>query len=290
LVGAVLIVFIYVLPFVIGTTSSLAIFSSWVVGWLSACLLGAIQLGRSFSSYRYRPQIERHLAMQLLGVGLPNYVLTLAERAPAPIIAIVVTELLSPIDNAHWYAVWQMAWLVFIVPIQVAMTLFAEAAHRPESLGNILGHGVRWSLALGITAAAGLAVLAPVVLSFLGHSYAVAGATPLRILVVAVLPITFIQMYFAVCRATQQLREAILIGTLNAVLSVSGAVLAGMSYGLTGIAVAWLVVQVAIGIWAVVRVRFLSKQYRAASARDIEQALVRTDVVAGIVPGDPTAL
>jgi O-antigen/teichoic acid export membrane protein len=249
------------------TTTSFGIFVTWVGGALGACLLGALQLRRSPSRYRFRPRLEPSLTRSLLGVGLPNHALTLTERAPGLILPIVVTELVSAEANAAWYTAWMMAWVLYIVPIQVGMTLFAEAAHRPAELGKLVRDGIRISLAIALPACAALAVLAHFALSILGPTYAEAGTTPLRILVIAVVPLTMIQAYFVVCRSTRRLREATLTGAVNGLASVGGAAAAGIAFGLTGMAVAWLTAQLLTSAWAVVRLwRLASTSENAARA------------------------
>ena len=238
-------------------SASLGILIAWVIGSIAAVALGWRQLAAAPIRYQYRPRLERSLARRLMGLGFPNYLLTLAERAPGPVLPIVVTELLSPEANAHWYAVWMVAWVVFIVPIQVGLSLFAEVSHRPGSLAEIVRHGIRSSLAIGITGAIGVTIGAEVVLSLLGHGYAAAGATPLRILVWAVVPATFIQAYFSTCRAIQRLREAIGAAIASGVVGVTAATIGGLTAGLTGMAIAWVISQGLTAAWALWRLRVL---------------------------------
>lgn len=238
-------------------SASLGILIAWVIGSIAAVALGWRQLAAAPIRYQYRPRLERSLARRLMGLGFPNYLLTLAERAPGPVLPIVVTELLSPEANAHWYAVWMVAWVVFIVPIQVGLSLFAEVSHRPGSLAEIVRHGIRSSLAIGITGAIGVTIGAEVVLHLLGHGYAAAGATPLRILVWAVVPATFIQAYFSTCRAIQRLREAIGAAIASGVVGVTAATIGGLTAGLTGMAIAWVISQGLTAAWALWRLRVL---------------------------------
>jgi len=245
-------------------SASLGILLAWLVGSVTAVALGWRQLAVAQIRYRYRPRIERSLGRRLVGLGFPNYLLTLAERAPGPVLAIVVTELLSPAANAYWYAVWMVAWVVFIVPIQVGLSLFAEASHHPESLARIVRHGMRSSLAMGISGAIVVTIAAEVVLQLLGHGYAAAGATPLRILVWAVVPATFIQAYFSTCRAIQRLGEAIGTAIVSGVVGVAAAAIGGLMAGLTGMAIAWLISQGLTAVWALWRLRVLATNPTAA--------------------------
>ena len=194
---------------------------------------------------------------QVNQVGMPNWLLTLTERAPGAILPVVVTEILSPQTNAAWYAAWMMAWVVYVVPIQVGLNLFAEASHSPTSFDRAVRNGVLTSLVIGVGAAIAAAVMGPLLLDFLGKGYSDAGTTPLRILLIAVLPFTFVQAYFAICRARMLLREAICTGLTAAIVGVGSAALAGEQYGLNGMATAWLATQCAIGIWSVYRLRSL---------------------------------
>lgn len=275
LFGGGTVAMIVVIPLATGAENSIAIFAPWVIAGVGVCLAGLVQLRRSSLRYRYRPRVERPIADRLLRIGLPNWALTLTERAPGLILPIVVTELLSPVANATWYAVWMMAWVVYIIPISVGLALFAEAAHRPETLRAATMTGIRSALAIGLTAAVAVALLAHFALSLLGQGYADGGATPLRILVGAVVPLAFVQAYFAACRAQRRLGEAIATGVVSGAIGVGAAAAAGVAFGLTGMAVAWVVVQALTGAWAVWRLRSLGG-LKGAASRDAERRAFRS--------------
>jgi O-antigen/teichoic acid export membrane protein len=235
----------------IGTgLGSVALFAAWGVGAGTACALGFRQIAGGAGGHRCRARADRALGRRLVRVGLPNYALTLTEKAPPFILPIVVTELLSPAQNAYWYAAWMMCWGVYVIPISLGMGLYAEAAHSPEAMQTQTGRAFRSSLALGLPAALGLALLARPLLSVLGPGYAEAGTIPLRILVVGVVPLAVIQNYFGVCRARGQLREAITAGMVNVGLGLVGATLAARPFGLTGMAVSWLLSLTVTATWS----------------------------------------
>ena len=255
--GGMTLVLLVIASSITHTTRPALIFSTWVGGGLFACTLGSIQFRRVFARYRYRPGIDRTVGAALLRVGVPNHLLTLTERAPGLVLPIIVTELLSPAANAAWYAAWMMAWVVYIIPIQVGMTSFAEASHRPHELRSLVWYSVRTSLLVGVATAAVVAVAAHPLLRILGHHYAAAGTSPLRILVLAVLPLTIIQAYFVACRSIGRLREAIVTGVVNAGLGIGGAAAVAHPLGLRGMAATWLAAQVGTCCWAGWRVRQL---------------------------------
>ncbi|MGH2707776.1 MAG: hypothetical protein ACRDJK_05735, partial [Actinomycetota bacterium] len=133
--------------------------------------------------------------------------------------------------------------------------VFAEVAHRPRALAAAVRSGLRSSLVLGLAAAGGLAVMGELVLSILGPGYATGGAAPLRILVVALVPFAFIQAYFAVCRATGRLAEALVTGGVSALAGIGGSALVAPALDLSGMAAVWVGVQVVTGCWSAWRVR-----------------------------------
>jgi O-antigen/teichoic acid export membrane protein len=272
LFGAVTLSLVAVLALVTDSSSSLAIFLPWVAAGAAACFVAAIQLRRSTVRHRYRPRVDPSLAGALLRVGFPNHLLTLTEKAPGLVLPIVVTELLSPEANAVWYAVWMMVWAVYIIPISSGLALFVEAADRPDHLRRAIAHSTRSALAFGTTAALLLALLAPWALSLLGARYADLGVTPLRILLCAFVPLVFVQAYFASCRARRRLAEAIATGALSGTAGVAAAAAAGTVYGLNGMAVAWLGTQLIAGIWALSRLRWVSR--RPADLRGVPEPAV----------------
>lgn len=256
--GFVTILGVPLLPLVTGKLNSITVIFAWVLAGFTACAVGIYQLYHSLDEYSYRPELDRKLGFELIRIGFPNYLLTLTERAPNWIMPILVTELLSPVDNAVWYNAWMIAWVVFIIPISVGQNLFADVAHDVGALRSALRRSNRTSLALGTLAAIGIALLARPILSLLGSTYAAAGTLPLRILVLAVFPVIFIQSYFAVCRGKITLREAIITGFIGGVIGLFVAVTFGLRYGLVGMATTWLLTQFAVGTWAFFRLKVLS--------------------------------
>ena len=105
---------------------------------------GAAQLGAALGATGTGPASVRWRAPPV-AVGCPT-TRYLADRAPGLLLPVLVTELLSPTANAYWYAVWMMAWVVFVIPVQVGMTLFAEASHRPHAIDALVRHAIRSSL------------------------------------------------------------------------------------------------------------------------------------------------
>jgi O-antigen/teichoic acid export membrane protein len=232
---------------------TLAILAAWTVGGIVPCLIGIRQVRRSVPGYRFSPRFAG--LGPLIATGLPNFALTVAERAPGPILPIIATEALSPASNAYWYSAWMVAWVVYWIPISVGMTLFAEASHSPGDLSKHVRQARRHALLLGCGSALVVALLAHPILALLGHGYAAHGTWALRVLTLAVVPGTFIQLYFGACRARRALKEGIVVGTTAGLVGLAAAAALGTRYGLVGMASGWVAVQSVAGAFAFVRLR-----------------------------------
>jgi O-antigen/teichoic acid export membrane protein len=235
-----------------------ALFAFWVGGGAAAAVLGLLQLHRNMGGYRLRLRFEADLTRSLVRTGVPNQALTLAERAPAFLLPILVTELLSPAENAYWYAAWMAAWAVTVIPISVGTALFSEMVHSPDELAHHARRALGASLALGVPAALALAVLADPFLSLMGTGYAGAGAAPLRILVLGIVPVSVLHTYYGVCRARPgRLREAIVTAAAGSATGLVASGLAASAWGLGGMAWAWVAGLVPAGLWAAWRLQRL---------------------------------
>jgi O-antigen/teichoic acid export membrane protein len=246
------------LPLLVREVGSLHIVTAWATGGLAACCLGALQLRMSLFSYGYRVELPVVFIRRLLHAGSGNYLLTLAERAPNWVLPILITEFLSPADNAYWYSAWMMAWVVFIIPISIGQNLFAEIAQQPQNLKGAIKSSIRLSFSLGTVAVIAALITASLLLSLLGPGYAAAGTTPLRILVLSLFPFTLLQMYYALCRALGKLKEGTATAVVTAVIGVGAAAYSGPRFGLEGMAITWLVVCGVTALWASYRLhRFM---------------------------------
>lgn len=233
------------------SASAATIVVCWSLGSVIAVLVGAAQL-RRIAGYRYRPAFHIGRSRSVLGVGVPNQLLTLTERAPALMVPVLVAHTVSPEATARWYPAWMMAWIVYTAPVQVGLVQFAAGVRNPERLAHLTRVAVGWSLALGSAMAIGLLVLANPLLQLMGPSYAETSATSLRLLTIGFVPYAVLQAYNAVCRARGMFAEGIGVGVLVGAL-LCAATVAVASRGPTAMAVAWLAGLTLGAGWAILR-------------------------------------
>jgi len=232
--------------------TALLLFACWCVGYIGSTLIGLVYLRHDLGNQARRSIFA---SWQLVRTGLANHALTVAEGVPSLAIPLVVTELVSPEANAYWYAVWLTALGVFMFPGFSNMLLFAEASDPGIKLREAIRYRLAFGLILGIAVAGLVALLAHAGLRLLGDDYAREGATPLRILVVGVMPIAFVQAYNAVARVRYRLPEATLTAVAVGALMLAGTSATATTWGLNGVALNWLLIYACASLWCLWRIR-----------------------------------
>jgi len=253
-----------------GRLDARSLFLFWPAGAAVGAALGWRQLTRRLGGLRYRPLLPRDLTLLMLRSGLPNHALTLVERVPNLVLPVIVTETLSPALNAYWYVAWMMAWGVLVIPVQVGLSLLAHvsassAGHANGRPAEGFTRAVQAALSLGVPGAVVVAGLAGPVLSAIGPDYARFGTTPLRVLLLGLVPALVIQLYFAACRARGRIREAVCAGAATGLLLLAATPLVALTFGLVGLAALWVAAQTAGSCWAGWRLRALIREWRRSS-------------------------
>lgn len=233
-----------------------AIVACWALGSVVACLLGTLQL-RRWIDYRYRPSLKLGSLAVVIRRGLPHHLLTLTERLPPALVPLLLAYVASPEATAYWYPAWMMAWVVFLASINAGLVQFSDGVRAPEDLRRIVVHGLASSLLLGSAGAVVLALFAEQALGLMGPEYAAASTDALRVLLLGVIPFAVLQGYFAVCRATDRVREGVTLGCVSAVAICLGTALTGGS-GPTVVAWVWVVSTAVPALWAARRLRSLT--------------------------------
>jgi O-antigen/teichoic acid export membrane protein len=216
-----------------------AIYATWVVGTVvSVVALRALAprvrggLARARPAYRTLGRLRRS--------ALTHYLFNVALQAPSLTLPIVVVAVLSAEKNASFYVAWQVAFLLFAVPIALTSVLYSVVAAQPGSLAR----SIRLTFATAsATSGLGTVVLwlaAPQIVGLFGTHYGHSAALTLRILSLAALPMTIKSHYVAVARISGTIPRAIPLvwaGTIGEVLLAAlGAVVFG---GLGGFSAGW---------------------------------------------------
>ena len=227
---------------------SAGILASWAGALVVALLVTNVYLFRHAIPAHERagadapspPRVVRYAAADYVGA---MFRLTAYNLAP-----LLVLDRLGSTDSAYFSLAWVIAYTLFLAAYNMGSSLIVEAAHAPEQLVSNARRVLRHSGALLAAASLLLALAAPWVLRLFGPGYAEHGTTLLRLLALAALPNLLVGVAVDVARARRKLAWAVgLQATLCVmVLGLSAWLLPIM--GVTGVGVAWLVTECALGL------------------------------------------
>ncbi len=219
-------------------TTGLTIYATWVIGnALSLAALARFALVKG-ARRSYLPQWG--LLRKLGPAALKHHALNLTLDAPALILPVLVTVLLSATTNAWFYISWSLASVANIVTVILTTVLYAVSSAQPTELA----HKIRLTLSLALVATA-LATCVLLlgtrqVLGLFGHSYAEQAAWSLRILALESFPFIIKSHYIAVSRIQGRVAHATLLTIASGILELGGAALGARLGGLSGLSLGWL--------------------------------------------------
>ncbi len=231
------------------------IFASWAVAlWLDVVCVTGYLFAVALPRYRRRStgidtlppvrDLARFVTADYLGAVCSIGSMTLL---PVLVIAFLDTE-----QNAYFAMAWTIAYSIHLVNTNLGVSLVVQNAASQAALvrgvRRVLTHGAR----ILVPVVAGVAVLAPLILSVFGKSYR-AGTTTLQLLVLAALPNLLVATAISTARARRRLRLILTVQGTQAVAALGSAAFLLPRLGLTGAAIAWLGTQTALALALLVR-------------------------------------
>ena len=162
----------------LSTTLMLALWSASMVASVALLRTPWSKVGLRLSSQGLIRELR-----WLLGRIRHNQVGGLAARTPPLVLPLLVTWQAGAEANAGFFLAWQLAGGAFMVSGSVSQAFLAQAGDGVDIAARTR-RAARIMLVLGVPALLGVALLGPLVLSFLGEVYA-AATTTLLVLVMA---------------------------------------------------------------------------------------------------------
>jgi O-antigen/teichoic acid export membrane protein len=170
----------------------------------------------------------------------------------------VLVALRIPSDVYAWfYMAWMIGGVLDLLAVNMATSLTVEGAFDAAKLAVNCRAALRRMMMLLVPTAAGLVLIAPLVLGLFGANYAAHGTRILQLLAVATLPKTMTELYLGALRAQSRTSQVALIQGVRAVLVLGLTVALTALLGIVGAALAVLIsqafvaVMIAPGLWRV---------------------------------------
>ncbi len=222
---------------------------SWIIP-----MVGAVLLTTMFIVRRLLPAYERAAGGRRLSMGprrlfrfvAIDYVASLFALGYVTLLPILVVSRLGPTAGGHFYIVWAIVTSLNLIPLSMAASMTVETVTGSDDplvqARQALGHMLRLLVPLVVAALLG----APFVLSVFGEEYAAAGSEALRLFAVGVIPYSVAVVFFAVARICGRSGEVLLVQAALAALILGTSYQLLDLFGITGVAVSWLLSQTVI--------------------------------------------
>jgi len=171
-----------------------------------------------------------------------SYVTGLIGMFPTQVLPALVTTSLGPESAAHFFLALMMINLLLIIPQASSQMLFAAGSAQPDQLRALTFKSIKLQFGLIVTGITGIWLLGGLVLSFFGASYAQETTSVLRVLSLAVLPMSVSYPLTTRLKIKKQMRILTVL-TASGAACILIACLIGSRYGLIGVATGYVIGQ-----------------------------------------------
>jgi O-antigen/teichoic acid export membrane protein len=231
---------------------SLGIYASWGIAVAASMLIAIFWfLPRIIKGYRPMPQIKRAALTDMFHFSLANFVTSIFWALPVVVLPLMVVNILGTEQNAYFYIGWNVASIIFIIPVGTSQSLFAEGSHSQEKLGQEVRKCLKISFVLVIPALIILLALGDKILWLFGQAYTDNTTRLIWVIAPSVLPLTINYIYLSIKRIEKRMRSALILSAFVAVVTL------GLSYillpgtGILGAGLAWLAGQAGAAVFVV---------------------------------------
>lgn len=218
------------------------------VAALVGLILGLSLIGRVERGYRPAIVLSRRHAGGILPFAVGNYLADLTLMAPGLVLPIMVMNLLDGAHAGYFYVAWFMGSFLHYASTSLALSMFAEGTHAPDSLRSVASRALPVSLLLAGLGAVAVFLAGDHMLLVFGQDYAREGGDALRLVALAAVPAAVTNVYLGIERARGGIKGLIGVSAVVAVVTLGLSYVAIPELGIKGGAVGLLAGQTA-GAW-----------------------------------------
>lgn len=248
-----------ILPFfMVLIFKSFGIVSSWGIavgiGFFIALFLF---LPRTLRIYRVRPRIEFGIIKSLWNYSFRNYFVTLFAAAPIYILPLIIVNRLGPEQSAYFSIAWIIAIALYIIPMGVAQSLFAEGSHFEDTLERDVRRSYKFIFILLIPAIVLLLVLGKWLLLAFGTDYSENALMLLRVLTISGVFVGINSVYYTILQLKHRIRELIVIAGFTTLSALVTSYFITPTVGIVGVGYAWAAANGIVSVYVLISLKWL---------------------------------
>lgn len=177
-----------------------------------------------------------------------DYVGSLFLQAYSNALPLIIVATLGPEANANFYIADIIVTVLDLACVNLATSLLVEASHEESRLEEYADRMLRRS-SLALSAIVVILVLgAPYALAVFGPDYSHGATTTLRLLAISTLPRLLHILYTSAMRVQRQVGRVLVLEAATAILVVGLSLILMPKVGVAGVAAAWLIAHVVVGV------------------------------------------
>jgi len=232
----------------IGT--AFALFSAWMIPLTLTIPVISAVLFFKFLPPSSRPRRAAHLGREIrskiVRFAIGDATGGLFTQAWTYLLPVLVTALLGASANALFFTSFLFSSTIDQVAANYASPLTVEGAHAPEEIASLIRLTLRRIFWIILPVVATLIVISPWLLRAFGDKY-VAAVPLLDMLLLACLPKAISSVYYSYCRVQRTTHKSAMLQAYVCIATLSAVILLARSFGLIGVGVAILAVQLSAG-------------------------------------------
>ena len=238
------------LPVMLVGLGAFGIFTASTGAALVAVVASIVLLIRHFE-YRPHLRVSRNVIRHVLSFSALNYVASLLNVMPVLFIPAIVINARGASEAGYYYVAFQMANLLFAGSFAISASLFSEGSYEDGDLRRLAWRAAKYLGLLAVPAVALLSLGGHWLLLAFGREYSQHAGPALAVFGFAVPAVSLNMWSHVMLRLSRQL-AALVWSNVVLVLVVCGLALLWVHRGLTWVALAYLLGNLAAGVAALI--------------------------------------
>lgn len=210
-----------IVAFVAISNDTIGIVASSGIGMSVGLLIAVfLFLPKVLQGYIPIPTINKEVVGELIRYSGANFIAKIFVEVTPLVLPLVVINILGADMNAYFYIAWAVTRIMYVIPISIFNSLFAEASNDEESLRVNTIKSLRLLSLLVLPIIIMIMVVASPLLQVFGAAYSDNGTTMLRIMALSTIPFATNYLYITYCRVRRYTIRVMVVSAIYSVLSL----------------------------------------------------------------------
>lgn len=234
------------LPFILVTLGAYGIFSSFGIAITIALVFSLMLLLFKFN-FKFKPLIDTSIVKKIGRFSFGSYIAGFIGSMPTLVLPILITNSLGANYSAYFYMDMMIASLLYIIPIAVSQSLFAEGSYSETELKTNLKKAIKIISLILIPGILTIVFLGKYILLTFGKEYSSEGIVLLQMLAVSGIFMAINNIGNIIFYIKHRVKLIILVNFIGAITILTLSALLA-SRNLVGVGAAWMVGQGLISV------------------------------------------